>query len=101
MNKKAAQLNVERQMADLEQSMTNTTRHERKIIRRALEIFSANLEFLPPDPTKTRQMQHNHNSILDSSLTSSQWRESSDRQRVHYILLLKLALNEESGGPSA
>lgn len=52
MNKKAAQLNVERQMADLEQSMTNTTRHERKIIRRALEIFSANLEFLPPDPTK-------------------------------------------------
>ena len=31
-------------------------------------------------------------------MTSSQWRESSDRQRVHYILLLKLALNEESGG---
>jgi hypothetical protein len=31
-------------------------------------------------------------------LTSKEWRESSDRQRVHYILLLKLALNEESGG---
>lgn len=43
-------------------------------------------------------MQHNHNSILDSSLTSKEWRESSDRQRVHHILLLKLALNEESGG---
>lgn len=43
-------------------------------------------------------MQSNHNSILDSSLTSSQWRESSDRQRVHYILLLKLALSAESGG---
>lgn len=43
-------------------------------------------------------MQHNHNSILDSSLTSSQWRESSDRQRVQYILLLKLALSAESGG---
>lgn len=52
MSEKAAQLNVERQMADLEQSMPNTTKHERKIIRRALEIFSGNLEFLPPDPTK-------------------------------------------------
>lgn len=31
-------------------------------------------------------------------MTSSQWRESSDRQRVHYILLLKLALSAESGG---
>jgi len=38
-------------------------------------------------------MQNDHNSILDSSLTSREWRESSDRQRVHYILLLKLALN--------
>lgn len=31
-------------------------------------------------------------------MTSSQWRESSDRQRVHYILLLKLALSQESRG---
>ena len=52
MSEKAAQLNVERQMADLEQSMPNTTKHERKIIRRALELFSGTLEFLPPDPTK-------------------------------------------------
>lgn len=52
MSEKAAQLNVERQMADLEQSMPNTTKHERRMIRRALEIFSGNLEFLPPDPTK-------------------------------------------------
>lgn len=52
MNEKAAQLNVERQMADLEQSLPNTTKHERRMIRRALEIFSGNLEFLPPDPTK-------------------------------------------------
>ena len=43
-------------------------------------------------------MQNYQNSILDSSLTSKEWRESSDRQRVQYILLLKLALNEESGG---
>jgi len=35
---------------------------------------------------------------LDSSLNSREWRESSDRQRVHYILLLKLALNVEAGG---
>lgn len=52
MSEKAAQLNVERQMADLEQSMPNTTKHERRMIRRALEIFSGNLEFLPPHPTK-------------------------------------------------
>ncbi len=31
-------------------------------------------------------------------MTSKEWRESSDRQRVHYILLLKLALNVEAGG---
>ena len=52
MREKATELNVERQMADLEQSMSNTTKHERRMIRRALEIFSGNLEFLPPDPTK-------------------------------------------------
>lgn len=52
MSEKAAQLNVERQMADLEQSMPDTTKHERRMIRRALELFSGNLEFLPPDPTK-------------------------------------------------
>ena len=41
---------------------------------------------------------NSENSILDSSINSREWRESSDRQRVHYILLLKLALNVEAGG---
>lgn len=31
-------------------------------------------------------------------MTSKEWRESSDRQRVQYILLLKLALGAELGG---
>ena len=52
MNEKAAQLNLERQMADLDQSMPDTTKHERRMIRAALELFSGTLEFLPPDPTK-------------------------------------------------
>lgn len=35
---------------------------------------------------------------LTSSLSSREWKESSDRQRVQYILLLHLALNLEAGG---
>ena len=52
MKEKVTELNLERQMADLERSMPGTTKHERRMIRRALEIFSGNLEFVPPDPTK-------------------------------------------------
>ena len=52
MNEKAAQLNLERQMADLEKSIPDTTKHERRMIRAALDIFSGTLEFVPPDPTK-------------------------------------------------
>lgn len=53
MKEKAAELNVERQMADLEKSIPDTTKHERRMIRRALEIFSGTLEFVPPDPKNT------------------------------------------------
>lgn len=52
MREKLTELNIDRQMADLERSIPETTKHERRMIRRALEIFSGNLEFLPPDPTK-------------------------------------------------
>lgn len=52
MKVKATELKLNQQMADLERSIPETTKHERKIIRAALEIFSGNLEFLPPDPTK-------------------------------------------------
>ena len=46
-------VSLERQMADLERSMPDTTKHERRIIRAALEIFSGTLEFVPPDPKNT------------------------------------------------
>lgn len=52
MSEKAAQLNVDRQMADLEKSIPDTTKHERRLIRAALELFSGTLEFVPSDPTK-------------------------------------------------
>ena len=52
MKEKATELNVERQMADLEKSIPDTTKHERRMIRAALEIFSGTLEFVPADPTK-------------------------------------------------
>ena len=52
MNSQAIQLNLERQMTDLERSMPETTKYERRMIRAALDIFSGTLEFLPPDPTK-------------------------------------------------
>jgi hypothetical protein len=53
MKEKAIELNLERQMADLERSMPDTTKHERRMIRAALEIFSGTLEFVPPDPKNT------------------------------------------------
>ncbi len=46
-------VSLERQMADLERSMPDTTKHERRIIRAALDIFSGTLEFVPPDPKNT------------------------------------------------
>ena len=52
MREKATELNLERQMADLERSMPGTTKHERRMIRAALDIFGGTLEFVPPDPTK-------------------------------------------------
>lgn len=52
MREKATELNLERQMADLERSMPETTKYERRMIRAALNIFSGTLEFVPPDPTK-------------------------------------------------
>jgi hypothetical protein len=53
MKEKAAELNLERQMADLERSMPDTTKHERRMIRAALDIFNGTLEFVPPDPKNT------------------------------------------------
>ena len=44
---------INQQMADLERSIPQTTKHERRIIRAALEIFSGTLEFVPPDPKNT------------------------------------------------
>jgi hypothetical protein len=53
VNAQVAQFNLERQMADLEKSIDGLTKHERKMIRAALEIFSGTLEFVPPDPKNT------------------------------------------------
>jgi hypothetical protein len=53
MKEKATELNFERQMADLERSIPQTTKHERRMIRAALDIFSGTLEFVPPDPKNT------------------------------------------------
>jgi hypothetical protein len=53
MKEKATELKIERQMADLERSMPETTKHERRMIRAALDIFSGTLEFVPPDPKNT------------------------------------------------
>jgi hypothetical protein len=53
MKEKATELSLERQMADLERSIPQTTKHERRMIRAALEIFSGTLEFVPPDPKNT------------------------------------------------
>jgi hypothetical protein len=46
-------VSLEQQMADLERSMPDTTKHERRMIRAALDIFSGTLEFVPPDPKNT------------------------------------------------
>jgi hypothetical protein len=44
---------INQQMADLERSMPETTKYERRMIRAALDIFSGTLEFVPPDPKNT------------------------------------------------
>jgi hypothetical protein len=44
---------IESQMADLEKSIDGLTKHERRMIRAALDIFSGTLEFVPPDPKNT------------------------------------------------
>ena len=53
MREKLTELNIERQMADLEKSIPDTTKHERRMIRAALQIFTGTLEFVPPDPKNT------------------------------------------------
>ena len=45
----AAQLKVDRQMQDFEKSMPGSTKHEHKILKRALEIFGGTLEWVPDD----------------------------------------------------
>jgi hypothetical protein len=60
---------INQQMADLERSMPDTTKHERRMIRAALDIFSGTLEFVPPDPTKnTTHEQREFNTGLFDQL---------------------------------
>ena len=64
----SAQLNIDRQVVDFEKSFANTTKHERKIIRAALEIFSGTLEFVPsdkPNTTNAEQLQLNTGLLFD------------------------------------
>lgn len=68
MIEKSAQLNIDRQVADFEKSFSDTTKHERKIIRAALEIFSGTLEFVPsdkPNTTNAEQPQLNTGLLFD------------------------------------
>lgn len=51
-------LRVEQQMADLEKSMPDTTKHERKMIRAALTIFEGTLEFVPDEKPKHDNAKH-------------------------------------------
>jgi hypothetical protein len=52
MSEKWEQLRIDRQMADFERSMPGSTKHERKILKRALEIFGGTLEMVPDDISK-------------------------------------------------
>lgn len=54
-------VSLDRQMADLERSIPQATKHERRMIRAALEIFSGTLEFVPPDPKNTTNEQREFN----------------------------------------
>jgi hypothetical protein len=68
MREKATELNIDRQMVDFEKSFTNTTKHERKIIRRALELFIGTIEFVPPEnpnTTNAEQPQLNTGLLFD------------------------------------
>lgn len=49
MSEKWDQLKIDRQMQDFERSMPGSTKHERKILKRALEIFGGTLEMVPDD----------------------------------------------------
>lgn len=66
----SAQLNIDRQVVDFEKSFANTTKHERKIIRAALEIFSGTLEFVPPNKPNTTNEQPQLNTGLLFDLKS-------------------------------
>jgi hypothetical protein len=68
MKEKATELSLERQMADLERSIPQTTKHERRMIRAALDIFSGTLEFVPPDPKNTTHEQREFNTGLFDQL---------------------------------
>lgn len=70
MSEKWDQLKVERQMQDFEKSMTGSTKHERKILKRALEIFGGTLEMVPDDIEKqnTTHEQPELNSRLFADL---------------------------------
>jgi hypothetical protein len=68
MSEKLAQLNIERQMADLEKSIDGLTKHERKMIRAALDLFSGTLEFISPAIKNTTHDQPELNIGLLSEL---------------------------------
>ena len=61
-------VSLERQMAELERSIPQTTKHERRMIRAALEIFSGTLEFVPPDSKNTTHEQREFNTGLFDQL---------------------------------
>jgi hypothetical protein len=52
MSEKWERLRIDRQMQDFERSMPGSTKHERKILKRALEIFGGTLEMVPDDKKK-------------------------------------------------
>jgi hypothetical protein len=55
-------------MADLEKSIDGLTKHERKMIRAALDLFSGTLEFTPPAIKNTTYDQPELNIGLLSQL---------------------------------
>lgn len=71
MSEKWDQLKVERQMQDFEKSMPGSTKHERKILKRALEIFGGTLEWVPDDKKheNTTHEQPELNTRLFADLT--------------------------------
>lgn len=65
------QLKVDLQMQDFEKSMPGSTKYERKILKRALEIFGGTLEWVPDDTTSenTTDEQPELNTRLFADLT--------------------------------